>query len=211
MISIRDGSLTVFLLLGRSESAAAHKWPSLQAPPGTRGLRIRPRRHGGAVAAVQYIVRRQHPPAFGRAAPRPAPIGRPRPSKACRPLRSSVYSCLSGASAGRDSTVHHPEHLQQYAPARLAPQVGAAVSPLPSAHILPRRAFLAGVPAGQLRRPATTPTRPTHGQLTRSGTDSTARHSDDGQFQDKNYQGSAAAPPPLWGTIISGISSWVDR
>ena len=173
--------------MGRSESAAAFTRPSLQAPPGTRGLRIRPRRHGGAIAAVQCTVRRQLPPAFGRAAPRPAPFARPRPSKACSPLRSSAFLCLSGASAGRDSTVHHPEHLRQSATDRLAPQVGAAISPLPSAHILPRRAFLAGVPAGQLRRPATTPTRPTHGQLPRSGTDSTARHTGDGQFLDKNY------------------------
>ena len=43
----------------------------------------------------------------GRAAPRPAPFARPRPPKACSPLRSSVLLCLSGASAGRDAAVHH--------------------------------------------------------------------------------------------------------
>ena len=136
------------------------------------------------------------------------------PSKAVQSVQSPPQLgilCLSGASAGRDSTVHHPEYLRQHAPARLAPQVGAAISPLPSAHILSRRAFLAGVTAGQLRRPATTPTRPSHGQLPLTGTHSTARHTGAGKFREKNYQGAAAAPPPLWGSIISGISSWVER
>ena len=61
----------------------------------------------------------------GRAAPRPAPFARPRPSKACSPFHSSVFLCLSGASAGRSATVRHPEHLQPDATASLAPQVAA--------------------------------------------------------------------------------------
>ncbi len=85
--------------------------------PRTRGLRSRPhpgpgafasgRAASGAGATVQCIVRRRHPPAFGRAAPVPAPFARPRPSKACSPFRSSALLCLSGASAGRSATVHH--------------------------------------------------------------------------------------------------------
>ena len=76
------------------ESPAAHTRPSLQAPPGTRGLRIRPRRSCGARRELYCHQRRQQSPAFGRAAPRPAHIGRPRPSKACIPLHSSAL-CLS--------------------------------------------------------------------------------------------------------------------
>lgn len=105
-------------------SAAAHKGPSLQALPGALGLRSG-RAASGAGATVMCIVRRRHPPAFGRAAPVPAPFARPRPSKACSPLRSSALSCLSGASAGRSSTVRHPEHLLPVATASLAPQVAA--------------------------------------------------------------------------------------
>ena len=109
------------------ESSAAHKGPSLQALPGALGLRSG-RAASGAAATVKCIGRRRHPPAFGRAAPVPAPFARPRPSKACSPLRSSAFSCLSGASAGRDATVHHPEHQRPSATASLAPQVAAQSS-----------------------------------------------------------------------------------
>ena len=88
------------------ESSAAHKGPSLQALPGALGLRSG-RAASGAAATVKCIGRRRHPPAFGRAAPVPAPFARPRPSKACSPLRSSVLLCLSGTSAGRNAVVHH--------------------------------------------------------------------------------------------------------
>lgn len=107
------------------ESAAAHKGPSLQALPGALGLRSG-RAASGAGATVKCIELLRHPPAFGRAAPVPAPFARPRPSKACSPFRSSAFSCLSVRSAaGRNAIVHHPEHLQPDATARPAPQVAA--------------------------------------------------------------------------------------
>ena len=86
------GSLTVFSV-----------WAGRSRLPRTEGLRSRPHPGPGAFAQAAprcgasrnctYHRRRRHPPAFGRAAPRPAPFGRPRPSKACRPLRSSA-SCV---------------------------------------------------------------------------------------------------------------------
>ena len=106
------------------ESSAAYKWPSLQALPGALGLRSG-RAASGAAATVKCTERWRHPPAYGRAAPGPAPFARPRPSKACSPFHSSVFLCLSGASAGRSATVRHPEHLQPDATASLAPQLAA--------------------------------------------------------------------------------------
>lgn len=151
--------------MGRVESAAAHKGPSLQALPGALGLRSG-RAASGASATVQRIERWRHPPAFGRAAPVPAPFARPRPSKACSPLRSSVLSCLSGASAGRSSTVRHPEHLQQSATASLAPQV-AAQSPF--YHLPPVRRAPPSLAVSDLPSPTHTscpsPPRPTPGAL----------------------------------------------
>ena len=106
MISAPSGSLSV-----------CSEWGWMSRLLRTGGLRSRPhpgprafasgRAASGAVATVRLTNRRQHPPAFGRAAPRPAPFARPRPPKACSPLRSSALSCLSGASAGRDAAVHH--------------------------------------------------------------------------------------------------------
>ena len=142
----------------------------------TGGLRSRPhpgpgafasgRAASGAVATVRLIGRRQHPPAFGRAAPVPAPFARPRPSKACSPFRSSAFSCLSGASAGRSATVRHPEHLQPDATASLAPQV-AAQSPfyhLPPARRAPPSLAVSVLPSPtHTSRPS--PPRPTPGAL----------------------------------------------
>ncbi len=88
---------------GPVESPAAHTRPSLQAPPGTRGLRIRPHRQDGASRDLSYHQRRQQSPACGRAAPRSAHIGRPRPSKACIPLRRSAL-CLSVRLGRRGAT-----------------------------------------------------------------------------------------------------------
>lgn len=143
------------------ESSAAHKGPSLQALPGALGLRSG-RAASSAGATVKRIERRRHPPAFGRAAPVPAPIGRLKPSKACSPFRSSVLSCLSGASAGRSSTVCHPEHLRPDATASLAPQVAAQFPfyHLPSARRAPPSLAVSDLPSPtHLSRPS--PPRPT--------------------------------------------------
>ena len=111
MISSRYGTLSHPQGVGRSESAAAHKGPSLQAPPGTRGLRIRPRRFHGANCGCSYHRRRQPSPACGWAAPGPAPFDRPRPPKACSPLRSSVlFVC---PSAPRPGATRPPSHRRQ--------------------------------------------------------------------------------------------------
>ena len=198
----------------------------------TGGLRSRPhpgpgafasgRAASGAVATVRLIDRRQHPPAFGRAAPRPAPFARPRPSKACSPLRSSA-SCVQ-PSAPRPEGSLRLRSRYALAPLRLpaAPAGSSKLSPASAATArrstsfqLPpaRRASLVW-PACSVGPPASqpcNPTRATHGQLPPSGTNSTARHTDAGRIREKNYQGAAAAPPPLWGIIISGISSWGDR
>ena len=146
-------------------SAAAHKGPSLQALPGTLGLRSG-RAASGAGATVQYTELWRHPPAFGRAAPRPAPFARPRPPKACSPFRSSVFLCLSGASAGRSSTVRHPEHLRHSATASLAPQVAAQslFYHLPPVRRAPPSLAVSDFPSPTLTsRPS--PPRPTPGAL----------------------------------------------
>ena len=143
------------------ESAAAHKGPSLQALPGALGLRSG-RAASGAVATVRLTNLRQHPPAFGRAAPVPAPFARPRPSKACSPFRSSALLCLSGASAGRSSTVRHPEHLRHSATASLAPQL-AAQSPF--YHLPPFRRAPPSLTVSELPSP-THASRPSPPRLT---------------------------------------------
>ena len=109
----------------------------------TGGLRSRPhpgpgafasgRAASGAVATVRLIDRRQHPPAFGRAAPRPAPFARPRPSKACSPLRSSA-SCVQ-PSAPRPEGSLRLRSRYALAPLRLpaAPAGSSKLSPASAA------------------------------------------------------------------------------
>ena len=98
MPSSPPGSLTVFSV-----------WAGRSRLPRTQGLRSRPHPGPGAFAqaAPQASQLRLSCSLIdggilrpdGRAAPRPAPIGRPRPSKACRPLRSSVFFVYPAAQA----------------------------------------------------------------------------------------------------------------
>lgn len=195
--------------MGRSESAAAHRWSSLQAPPGTRGLRIRPRRHGGAVATVLYIVRRRHPPAFGRAAPRPAPFARPRPPKACSPLRSSASLCL---------TVRSAAERKPPPPLRLPAAPAGSGSPSPASAATAQRTAigtlstfpsrLAGLAVLQRLavqdrpNPPSRPERPTANCYLPARTRPLGTPGV-GKLQEKYLpREAAAAPPPLWVLII---------
>ena len=150
----------------------------------TGGLRSRPhpgpgafasgRAASGAVATVRLTNRRQHPPAFGRAAPRPAPFARPRPPKACSPLRSSA-SCVQ-PSAPRPEGSLRLRSRYAFAPLRLpaAPAGSSKLSPASAATarrtalftlptFLPRLAGLVGLQRWPAKRPnpASRPERPT--------------------------------------------------